>query len=70
MVFSENTRSLMAMVLALFQAPISYGGDSGLLELAVLRHGRLCYDTPITNDVIGYLDYLAQIKALPTWSVK
>lgn len=24
-------------------------------ELAVLRHGELCYDTPITDDVIGYL---------------
>lgn len=24
-------------------------------ELAVLKHGRLCYDTPITDDVIGYL---------------
>jgi hypothetical protein len=34
----------------------SYGGDKGLYELAVLdKDGNLTYDTPITNDVIGYL---------------
>ena len=34
----------------------SYGGNDGLYELAVLdKDGELCYDTPITNDVIGYL---------------
>lgn len=24
-------------------------------ELAILKNGRLCYDTPITDDVLGYL---------------
>ncbi len=39
-------------------------------ELAVLKNGELCYDTPITNDVIGYLtadevgEILAKIEAL------
>ena len=34
----------------------SYGGKDGLYELAVLnKDGELCYDTPVTNDVIGYL---------------
>ena len=34
----------------------TYGGDKGLYELAVLdSDGNLTYDTPITNDVIGYL---------------
>ena len=34
----------------------SYGGKDGLYELAVLdSNGDLTYDTPITNDVIGYL---------------
>ena len=34
----------------------SYGGKDGLYELAVLdKNGELTYETPITNDVIGYL---------------
>lgn len=34
----------------------SYGADQGLWELGVLdRDGRLDYNTPITNDVIGWL---------------
>jgi hypothetical protein len=56
----------------------SYGGDKGLWELAVLRFAgdeidrfRLIYDTPITDDVLGYLSEeevdanLAKIEALP-----
>ncbi len=35
--------------------PHTYGGDKGLYELAVFQNGGICYDTPITNDVIGYL---------------
>ena len=36
---------------------MSYGGKSGLYEVAVLdNEGELCYDTPITNDVIGHLN--------------
>ena len=49
----------------------SYGGKSGLWELAVLdKDGKLSYDTPVTNDVIGWLDedaveeLLAKIEAL------
>jgi hypothetical protein len=34
----------------------SYGGKSGLYELAVLDvDGEITYDTPVTGDVIGYL---------------
>ena len=34
----------------------SYGGHLGLWELAVELHGIICYDTVITNDVLGYLN--------------
>jgi hypothetical protein len=54
------------------KGPLSYGGKHGLYEMAVLDDsGNLTYDTPITNDVIGYLsedevnDYLTKIQELP-----
>ena len=34
----------------------SYGGPEGLYELAVLKDGLLCYNTPITDDVVGWCD--------------
>jgi len=37
------------------KSPHSYGGDKGLYELAIFKDGDICYDTPITNDVLGYL---------------
>ena len=49
----------------------TYGAERGLYELAVLDNdGKLTYDTPVTNDVLGYLspkevtDYLIQIQDL------
>ncbi len=33
----------------------SYGREDDLWELAVLKDGGLCYDTDITDDVLGYL---------------
>lgn len=35
----------------------SYGGKDGLYELAVIEEetGEITYNTPITDDVIGYL---------------
>lgn len=50
----------------------SYGGNDGLYELAVMVNGSIVYDTPITNDVLGWLtmddviDVLKDIKELPT----
>ena len=49
----------------------TYGGEEGLFELAVLRGDSLCYDSGITEDVIGHLtpkevaQLLKQIRALP-----
>lgn len=43
---------------------IAYGGINGLFEIAVTRNGCLCYDTPITNDVIGYLTIDEALKVL------
>ena len=34
----------------------SYGGRDGLYELAVLDDGQITYSTPITDDVIGFLN--------------
>lgn len=49
----------------------SYGGKNGLFEIAVLdKDGNLTYDTPVTNDVIGYLteedvtDVMKQVQEL------
>ena len=54
---------------------MSYGGSRGLFEVAVLdAAGNLNYDTPVTSDVEGYLDFagvaeiLEKIKNLPTFS--
>lgn len=50
---------------------MSYGGKLKLYELAILdKEGDLTYDTPVTNDVIGYLtqevvtNYLIKIQEL------
>ena len=50
----------------------SYGGKDGLWEIAVLKaDGDLDYSTPITSDVLGWLDVpevestLRAIMALP-----
>lgn len=34
---------------------IAYCNEAQPYELAVLKHDELCYDTPITDDAIGYL---------------
>ena len=54
------------------KTPTSYGGESGLWELAVLHNGKITYNTPITNNhgVTGWLTdddvqtILAQIDGL------
>jgi len=50
----------------------SYGHEDGLWELAVIgKDGDLCYTTPITSDVLGFLtekevnETLVKIAELP-----
>ena len=51
----------------------SYGGHDGNFEIAVLRAdtGEIIYDSPITNDVLGHLNFaevgavIAKVHALP-----
>ena len=41
---------------SIVQTLYSYGGKQGLWELAVLdSNEQISYNTPITNDVLGYL---------------
>lgn len=41
---------------SVIQSEHSYGGSRGLYELAIIdEDGLLCYDTPITDDVLGWL---------------
>ena len=35
----------------------SYGVQDGLFEVAILKDGHICYDTNITNDVVGWCDF-------------
>ena len=59
---------------SIIKTPFSYGGDRGLFELAVIKGNRdswdICCDTPVTDDVLGYLNsedinkYLEQIEKL------
>lgn len=60
---------------SIIKTPSSYGGNEGLYELAVTDlHGQLTYDTPITDDVIGYLseeevsEVLKKIQELPPYT--
>jgi hypothetical protein len=37
---------------------MSYGNEEGLFEVAVLdKSGNIAYDTPVTDDVVGWLDF-------------
>ena len=50
---------------SIVQGEHTYGGSKGLYELAVLgKDGEITYDTPITNDVLGYLSEAEVEKTL------
>ncbi len=50
----------------------SYGSDEDLFEIAVMKDGDVCYDTSITDDVVGWLtseevmSYVFKVKELKT----
>lgn len=59
------------------RGPYTYGGKDGKFEIAVLKFGdgvryKLCYDTEITDDVLGHIEpsdvdgILHKIQELPT----
>lgn len=56
---------------SVISGPYFYTDAENPYEVAVMLNGSLCYDTPITNDVIGYCneqrvtELLAEIEALP-----
>lgn len=60
---------------SIIRGSLSYGGQDGLFELAVLvfdgHQGRITYDTPITDNVLGWLspaevtETCREIAALP-----
>lgn len=50
---------------SIVKTPFSYGGTRGQYELAVFgQDGDITYDTPITDDVLGYLSETAVSEAL------
>ena len=44
------------MEVSVIRSSMTYGGSEGLFELAMLRNDKCVYDTPITNDVRGWLE--------------
>lgn len=44
------------MEVSVIQSSMTYGGSKGLFELAMLRNDKCCYDTCITDDVLGWLE--------------
>ena len=52
------------MEVSVIRSFVTYGGAEGLFELAMLRNDRCVYDTPITKDVIGWLDIKGVLDVL------
>lgn len=44
------------MEVSVIRSSMTYGGDKGLFELAMLRNDKCVYDTCITDDVLGWLE--------------
>lgn len=44
------------MEVSVIRSSMTYGGNQGLFELAMLRDDKCVYDTCITDDVLGWLE--------------
>lgn len=50
------------------------GGEQGLFEIAIMVDGKICYENPLGEGVIGFLDFqqvnetLEKIRLLPKCS--
>lgn len=62
---------------SVIKTSFSYGGKQGLYELAVLdSSGSITYNTPITEDVLGYLsedevtDNMIEVQKILTFNLK
>lgn len=44
------------MEVSVIRSSMTYGGNEGLFELAMLRDDKCVYDTCITDDVLGWLE--------------
>ena len=44
------------MAVSVIRSSMTYGGDEGLFELAMLRDDKCVYDTCITDDILGWLE--------------
>lgn len=49
------------------QHAFSYGGKEGKWELAVRKNDEITYETPITNDVLGWLEWEEVLDTL--WEI-
>jgi hypothetical protein len=49
---------------SIVSSDMSYGGKDGLFEIAILHNRDIVYDTGITEDVIGFLDFQGVVDTL------
>lgn len=49
---------------SLIYTPMSYGLELAVLNFEDVPEGRIVYDTPITDDVLGNLSWEEAVKAL------
>ncbi len=67
----ENGYGISVVRFGGFSGFASYTDNDQEWEVAVMKDGRVCYDTPVTDDVIGHLTdekvtkVMKQIQELP-----